>query len=281
MAPSLVTLTTDFGTLDPYVAEMKGVMLGLNPRLAIVDVSHDVPAQGVAPGAFVLGGAYPSFPSDTIHVAIVDPGVGSSRRAILLVTPRGLFLDPDNGLLTYAVRESPEYRNVETETGFHSRVDAAVPAGCAAYVMTDRGLWQETVSDTFHGRDLFAPVAAHLSLGTRPEHVGEAIDSIVCLNVPHPRVEGDTIRGHVVHIDRFGNLITTIDGGTLVHDRAEVRIRGHRIAGASRSYAQGPDLLAIVGSHGTLEIAVRNGSAARGLGAAVGDEVVVWRGRAD
>ena len=258
------------------MAEMKGVVLGLNPRAVIVDVSHDIDPQITAHGAFVLGRAYPSFPGNAVHVAVVDPGVGTSRRAILLVTPTGRFLAPDNGLLTYPVRESPEYDEAVRGRRFLEPVEAPVPAGCAAYELSNHSLWRATLSDTFHGRDVFAPVAAHLSLGVPPEEVGERLQSMVCLCIPHPQERGSTLAGHVVHVDVFGNLITTIDGEALRQRSLEVSVKGHRIRGISRSYeSTGPDTLAIVGSHGSLEVAVRNGNAARELGAQVGDEVVV------
>ena len=271
----LITLTTDFGTRDPYVAEMKGVVLQINPQATMVDISHQIAPQDVAQGAFVLGSAYPFFPQHTVHVAVVDPGVGTSRRAILLVTQEGLFLAPDNGLITYAVRESAEYRAAARGTGFLEPMEVAIPGGYAAYTLSNRSLWREAVSDTFHGRDIFSPVAAHLSLGIPPEQVGEPLDSLVCLCIPHPTREGNALLGHVIHVDGFGNLVTTVDGGGLDRETVEVVLKGHRIQGVSRSYAQGPDLLAIVGSHGFLEIAARDGSAARELGAQEGDEVVV------
>ena len=271
----MITLTTDFGTRDSYVSEMKGVVLQLNPQATIVDISHQVSPQNVAQGAFVLGAAYRSFPQDTVHLAVVDPGVGTSRRAVLLVTPEGRFLAPDNGVLTYAVRETPEYRAAVGTAGFLEPLEIAVPAGCAAYHVSNPGLWRNPVSDTFHGRDIFAPVAAHLALGTPPEEVGETLHFMTCLHIPHPGREGSTITGHVVHVDGFGNLITTIDGKSLPWDGVEVLIKGRRIQGVSRSYAEGPDLLVVIGSHGNLEIAVSSGSAARELEAGVGDQVVV------
>jgi S-adenosylmethionine hydrolase len=271
----LITLTTDFGPLDSYVAEMKGVMLQLNPQATIVDISHHIGPQRVAQGAFVLGAAYPSFPKDTIHLAVVDPDVGTSRRAVLLVTPEGRFLAPDSGVLTYAVRESPEYIATAGRPSFLGPMEVAIPAGCAAYSVSNPSLWRNPVSYTFHGRDVFAPVAAHLSLGTPPEEVGEPLHSLACLYIPHSQREGNTITGHIIHVDGFGNLITTIEGKSLPEDMVEVRLGGHRIPGVSRSYAEGPGLLTVVGSHGNLEIAARNGSAARELDTDVGSEVVV------
>lgn len=275
MTLSLVTLTTDFGTRDSYIAEMKGVVLQLNPGANLVDISHSIDPQNVIQGAFVLGSAYQSFPKSAIHVAVVDPGVGTSRRAALLVTPEGFFLAPDNGLLTYALRDSHEYRAVAQGRQFLEPMDVPIPPDCAAYNLSNENLWKTPLSDTFHGRDIFAPVAAHLSLGTPPGEVGEPLRSLVCLCVPHTQRKGDTLTGHVVHIDGFGNLVTTIDGKALTQSSVEVLIKNCRIQGMSRSYAGVAGHLAIVGSHGNLEIAVKDGSAALELNAKVGDEVAV------
>ena len=251
------------------------MVLQLNPQATIVDISHHIEPQSVAQGAFVLGSAYRFFPCDTIHVAVVDPGVGTSRRAILLNTREGIFLAPDNGLLTYVLRDSLEYQAVVQDRQLLEPMDVPLPSGCAAYHLSNRSLWGNPVSDTFHGRDIFAPVAAHLSLGTLPEEVGEPVASLVCLCIPHPRQEGSTLTGHVIHVDGFGNLITTIEGKALAQNRVEVLLKGRRIHGVSRAYAGSIGLLAIVGSHGNLEIAVKDGNAAREMDARVGDEVVV------
>lgn len=273
----MITLTTDFGTRDPYVAEMKGVVLQLNPQATIVDISHHIDPQSVVQGAFVLGSAYRFFPWDTIHVAVVDPGVGTSRRAILLVSQDGLFLAPDNGLLTYMLRDSPEYQAVAQDRQLLEPMDVPLHSGCTAYHLSNRSLWRNPVSDTFHGRDVFASVAAHLSLGTLQKEVGEPMSSLVCLCIPHPRQEGSALTGHVIYVDGFGNLITTIDGKALRQNMVDVLLKGRRIQGVSRAYGESAvgGLLAIVGSHGYLEIAAREGSAARELNARVGDEVVV------
>ena len=271
----MITLTTDFGTRDPYVAEMKAVALRINPSATFIDISHHIAPQNVLEGAYVLGSAYRYFPPDAIHVAVVDPGVGTSRRAIALATPQGLFLAPDNGLLTYAIRESAEYEAAIHGAGFAEPVAAPIPAGCAAYELSNESLRLSPLSDTFHGRDVFAPAAARLSLGLPAEEVGERLEYMTCLCIPRPVERGNSIAGRIVHVDGYGNLITTIDGGTLRHRDVEVVVKGRRIRGVSRSYQEGADILAIVGSHGSLEVAARNGSAARELGAAVSDEVVV------
>ena len=273
--PSLITLTTDFGTRDPYVAEMKAVALRINPQVSFVDISHHVSPQNVLEGAHILGSAYRYFfPQDAIHVAVVDPGVGTSRRAILLATSEGRFLAPDNGLLTYVIRQSAEYETAIRGGAFAEAVHVPIPAGCAAYELSNQDLRLSPLSDTFHGRDLFAPAAAHLSLGVPTGEVGPRLDSLICLCIPRPEERGNSV-GCIVHIDGYGNLITTIDGGPLRERDVDMVVKGHRIRGVSRSYQDGPDVLAIVGSHGSLEIAVRNGSAARELGVEVGDEVVV------
>ena len=271
----MISLLTDFGVRDSYVAEMKAVILRLDPGAAIVDITHELAPQAVAEGAVILGRAFRVFTPDSVHVAVVDPGVGTGRRALLLVTPDGRFLAPDNGLLTYAVREAPEYEEVTAGAGFLQAVDIPIPAGCAAYRLSNEALWRMPVSDTFHGRDVFAPVAAHLSLGLTPSEVGEPLLSMTCLSIPHPRRRGGEIEGHVVHADRFGNLVTTIDGEAVVGRGVEVMVAGRRIRGLSRSYEEGGELLALIGSGGSLEIAARGGSAARALGVGVGEPVVV------
>ncbi len=271
----MITLLTDFGTRDSYVAEMKAVILRLNPRATIVDITHEVAPQAVAEAAVVLGRAFRVFAPDAVHVAVVDPGVGSDRSAVLLVTMEGRFLAPDNGLLTYAVREATEYEGAIADAGFLQAVSMPVPAGCAAYRLSNEALWRKPVSDTFHGRDVFSPVAAHLSLGLPPADVGEPVESLTCLSIPHPRRRGDEIAGHVAHVDRFGNLVTTIEGAAIAGRDVGVTVGGSRVRGISRSYAEGGELLAITGSGGSLEIAARDGSAADALGVGVGESVVV------
>jgi hypothetical protein len=254
---------------------VKGVVLQLNPGANLVDISHDIDSQSVAQGAFVLGSAYHSFPKNTIHVAVVDPQVRTSRRIILLVAPDGCFLAPDNGLLTYVLRDSAAYVGASQNGRFLEPMDVAIPSDCVAYNLSNKGLWKTPVGSTFHGRDIFAPVAPHLSLRTSPEKVGESLNSIVCLCIPHSRREGDTLVGNVVHADAFGNLITTIDEKALAQDKVEVLLKVRRIQGVSRSYGESTDLLANVGSHDNLEISVKNGNAAIELKAKVGDEVFV------
>ena len=161
------------------------------------------------------------------------------------------------------------------DKGFAEPVVAPVPEGCAAYELSNPDIRLSPLSDTFHGRDLFAPAAAHLSLGLPPEDVGPRLESLTCLCIPHTQERENAIVGCIVHVDGYGNLITTIGGEVLRQREVDVVIKGRRIRGISRSYQDGPEVLAIVGSRGTLEIAVRSGNAARELGAEVGDEVIV------
>ena len=281
MTTPLITLTTDFGTEDAYVGVMKGVILGLNPEANIVDITHHVPPQSVEEGAFIIGSSHRYFPKGTVHAVVVDPGVGTSRNAVLLATPSAVFLAPDNGVLSYVLQE-----------GFHQKPGASedlraaplptegeaidLPPNYLAYRLTNSEFWIHPVSSTFHGRDIFAPVAAHISLGVPPDRLGQRVQRLAWLPQQQPRWDGATLVGHVIHVDRFGNLITNIRAGLLPSERSvEVEIQGRRISGLSDSYEAGERVLAIVGSHGNLEISVRNGSAARELKAAVGDPVRV------
>ena len=269
----IATLTTDFGTADGYVAAMKGVMLGINPGLALVDVSHEVPPQNVPHGAFVLAEAVRHFPAGAVHLAVVDPGVGGRRKPLLLVTPDASYVAPDNGLLTHALARYGSAHEPRAE--WLSPIRAPLPPGCRAFELTNARYRLPEVSQTFHGRDVFAPAAAHLSTGVPPEEFGPLVAEVIWLNVPPP-AEGDgEIEGRVVHVDRYGNLISNIALDDSRAGGVVVEMEGLRVEGLSHSYEEADGVLAIVGSHGTVEIAVRDGSAARQLGAGVGARVRV------
>ena len=186
---NVITLTTDFGTADGFVGAMKGVILSLAPQATVIDVTHGIPPHDVRAGAFALETALPYFPQNAIHVVVVDPGVGSERAAILVETEQGRFVAPDNGVLT-----------------------SVVPNDSAAHVysLDKPNYWRRQVSATFHGRDVFAPVAAHLARGVRPALLGTPRAEMVRLPWPQPHRHGDEIRGEVIHVDRFGNLITNV-----------------------------------------------------------------------
>ena len=254
MAP-IITLTTDLGLTDAYVAAMKGVMLSINPEAKLVDICHTIKPQNIAQAAFVLSRACPFFPQGTIHVVVVDPGVGTQRRAIILRTKSASFVAPDNGVLSYVIGQSSAWE---------------------AVAITKPQFWRSTVSPTFHGRDIFAPVAARLSLGFPLTDFGEVITSVTTLPLSQPYQAADgSMVGHIIHIDSFGNLITDIKSSDLPQPKQAVTIEvgNQLISGLSRTYAEGSGLLALIGSDGYLEIAVKEGSASAFLDAEVGDEV--------
>ena len=268
----VITLTTDFGLADPYVAAMKGVILSLNPAATIVDITHEVRPQQVAQAAFLLSQALPYFPLGTIHVVVVDPGVGTARQALVLVTPEMLLVGPDNGVLSAALPEEtrrralpgPDPRGVE------------LPEGYRAVALRRRRYMRKPVSATFHGRDVFAPAAAHLSLGVGLEALGPAVRRIRALPPFRARRRPDgTLEGRVIHVDRFGNVVMDVRAEDLPAGRIEVSIGGQHIEGLASTYEDGPDLKALVGSAGYLEVACRGGSAAYRLGVDVGALVLV------
>ena len=269
----IITLTTDFGLQDAYVAAMKGAMLSINPNATIVDVCHSIEPQNIAQAAFLLGTVFASFPKDTIHVVIVDPEVGSRRRPIILKTPEALFVAPDNGVLSYVIQHhaSPSRSFPEVEL-------FGLPPGLLAVEIVNARFWRHPVSTTFHGRDIFAPVAAHLSLGVPLQEFGQVITSLNVLPIPQPQPgAGGQLTGHVLHIDSFGNVITDIRQEDLPPGRFRLQIAGQSIDSLSSSYAnaQVDQLLALIGSSGHLEVAVRNGSAAALLGIKIGDQVTI------
>jgi hypothetical protein len=255
----IITLTTDFGLSDAYVGVMKGVILSIAPRAVLVDLCHEVPAQDVRAAAFALYQAAPFFPADTVHLAVVDPGVGSSRRALAVHTDRGTFVAPDNGLLSL-VLEGEVCHEAVTITS----ADFRLPG----------------VSTTFHGRDIFAPAAAHLANGVPLSHLGSPAGLLVRLQLLKPEVRStQVVVAHVLHVDRFGNLVLDVRADRLPH-RPVFEIAGRVIGGLSGTYADAApgELVAYVGStHDLVEIAVRNGDAAQATGAGVGAQVLIRR----
>ena len=270
MPGPVITLLTDFGLADAYVGAMKGVMLGINPQANLVDLTHDVPPQNILQGAFLLGTAWRYFPAGTIHLAVVDPGVGTERHALILKAYDHLFLAPDNGLLTFIL--PPDDAHAPLFQPYRARL----PQGCRAYALTNSRYWRHPVSSTFHGRDIFAPVAGHLSLGLSAKELGEPVDAVTRMAIPVPHWQAGKLAGHVIHIDRFGNVVTTVTAEALTSaGGVSVEVAGKTIRGLVRTYAEASGLAALIGSHGYLEIAMTNGSAAQSLGVRVGDEVRV------
>jgi S-adenosylmethionine hydrolase len=261
----IITLLTDFGLADAYVGIMKGVVLGITPEVTAVDISHLVPPQDVSSAAFLLLTAYRYFPEDAIHLAVVDPGVGTSRRAVALGTEHGLFVGPDNGIFSDVLLDQGAVEN-----------DGQLGPDVEAVELANESFRLHPVSSTFHGRDVFAPAAAHLARGVRLQQLGPRLESLRLLAVPAPVRRGGALEGAIRYIDRFGNAISNISRHDLPPE-AWVEAGGRRFQGFSTSYQEG-DLVAIMGSAGFLELAVRNGSAADVLGLRVGDPVTVRSG---
>jgi S-adenosylmethionine hydrolase len=261
----VITLTTDFGPADSYVAQMKGEILRINPDVRLVDVTHEVPAQDVTRAALILNDIVDSFPPDTVHLAVVDPGVGSSRRLVAVEMAGQHFVGPDNGVFGCVAKRHPPTRAVRLD---EPRFWRQLPAGVSR-------------SSTFHGRDILAPVAAHISLRVDLGGLGATLDDgLQPTPVPEPVVTPGRITGEVLWIDRFGNLISNIDSALLAPfapSQRTIEVAGQRIAGLAKFYAEQPSgaLLALIGSHGLLEISVCRGSAAERLHARPGDRVSI------
>lgn len=270
---SIITLLTDFGQKDGYVAAMKGVALSISSSVTLIDITHDIGPQNVTEAAFVIDTVYSYFPKGTIHIVVVDPGVGSSRNAILACVPNYYFLAPDNGVLTYVVSKWLS-ADAEDKNKLH-KVEALEGSPVSLYRLANESYFVPKVSRTFHGRDIFAPVAAYLSKGMRPDELGERLNYIHLFVVPKPERNGGILTGEVIHVDRFGNLITNILPERIEGDIARVSIGDHVIKKLSQSYAEGEDILAIAGSSGRLEIAAKDASAGSILGLGIGVKVEV------
>lgn len=257
----IITLLTDFGTQDGYVGVMKGVMASLCPAALMIDLTHNIPPQDLYAARFNLLNAVPYFPADTIHVVVVDPGVGTTRRAIAVETTGGVLVGPDNGVMSGVFQQSPIRQAVE---------------------LTNSRYWRGSKpSSTFHGRDIFAPMAAHLATGVSLGELGRAIDpsTLVELGLP-PLVKSDNcLKGTLQYIDHFGNSITTIPGGVVDDAPWQIAI-GDAVMPLKMAYGQvNPGQpLALIGSHGWVEIAVNQGNAAAQLTLKIGDDVILTWG---
>jgi len=259
-AVTIITLTTDFGTGSPYVAAMKGVILSINPAATLVDVTHAVRPQDVRQAALILDDVAGRFPPGTLHVAVVDPGVGTGRAIVYAAIGDRQFVAPDNGVLSRVARRIKPSKIVR---------------------ITEPGYWLQPVSSTFHGRDIMAPAAARLSLGLEPEKLGPPLKKLVTLDWPEPVASPGKIEGEILDVDSFGNLITNIEAEMLAQvppgRRVRVRLGDHETEGILSTYGDRPDaaLIALVGSSGRLELAIVGGSAAQTLGSGVGDPVML------
>ncbi len=251
----IITMTTDFGNRDGYVAAMKGVVYSRAPRATVVDISHNIPPFDVQAGSFVLAQAARFFPPETIHLGVVDPRVGSERRGLLIVSRRQMFVGPDNGLFTPFLDHQAQ-----------------------VFALTNPNLWLPHASNTFHGRDLFAPTAVHLAEGLAPEDVGPEVTDPVRLPAWNVRRDGDSLIGAVVHIDRFGNAITGLPAAFL-NELGEgpfvVELAGQESIPLLSVYSdtRPGEALALIASCGMVEVAVREGNGASYLNVQRGDVV--------
>jgi len=244
----IITLTSDFGLRDAYLGIMKGVILGIFPKAQLVDLSHNIEPQNIPEASYILLSAVKFFPPGTVHLAVVDPGVGSARRAIIVESKKQFLVGPDNGIFT-------DFITAESKI----------------YELTEQKFFLNKISQTFHGRDIFAPVSAHLAKGVSPEELGTPIQDPVLSARPQPKMIEGKIQGEVIYIDRFGNLITNIPEA-MIPKRPIIRIMGKEIIGLAKNYAeQAPrTLIAIIGSAGFLEISLTQGNASEKLKAGIG-----------
>ena len=259
----IVTLLTDFGTADYFVGALKGAVLAANPSALIVDLTHEVPPYDIEAGAYTLRAAFETFPEGTVHVAVVDPGVGSARRAIAVEGQGHTFVGPDNGLFGHVYGRVEPFR---------------------VFQLTNANFFRREVSATFHGRDIFAPVAGALSRGVRAEELGpEVFDFVRLPTATVERAADGTLSGAIIHVDRFGNLVTNIMPNDLSEEAvargARLRIGGREVRRFRRFFAEDAEgagePFAVWGSAGLLEVAVFRDSAARVLGVKRGDKVEV------
>lgn len=237
----IITLTTDFGNRDHYVGSMKGVIYTINPDVTITDITHEIPAHDVFSAAFTLKSFVPYFPKEAIHIVVVDPGVGSIRKPIVLEADEKFFVGPDNGVFTYVILESESFR---------------------AYEISNPKYFLSRVSFTFHGRDIFAPAAAHLSLGVSIGDLGKRLTNPFMLEIKEPDIGEGQIIGEVIYEDTFGNLITNIPG-SMVDSNSRLCVCDIVINGVCKSYSDASEgeLLAVIGSSGFLELSVNRGRA--------------------
>ncbi len=254
---SIVTLTTDFGKNDYYAAAMKGVILRINPEINIIDLSHEISPFNIMEANFFLANCCTYFPEGTIHIAVIDPGVGTKRDPIVVSAGSQVFVCPDNGLLTLI---SKKLQIKE------------------ARVINNKAIMPEYLSSTFHGRDIFAPVAANLASGTKIENVGYKLDKITMIDIPAPIIEKGKITGEIIHIDKFGNLISNIDHNFFEKGKKyEILIKNKRLDKINQAYGEKKknELLALIGSSNLLEISVNQGNASKTLSINIGEKIII------
>lgn len=260
--PPIITLTTDFGLSDTYVAQMKGVILGINPNARIIDITHQVRPQQISQAAFLAQTAWPAFAPQSIHIAVVDPGVGTERRALLVESERGRFLGPDNGVLSAALPDDARPATC---------VAITLPESVRAFELTNERYMRHPVSATFHGRDIFSPAAAYLSMGLSADELGTPVSELTALPPFRARPGDDgMLIGQVVHIDWYGNVVTDIRAADMPEGGFAIDIGGQSVPGPYRTFADLDGLGAVIGGSEFLGIAAPSGSAADVLNVDIG-----------
>jgi S-adenosylmethionine hydrolase len=263
---TIITLTSDFGLSDGYVAALKGIILNTNPDVDIVDISHNIKPQNISQTAFVLMTTCHLFPPNTIHLVVVDPEVGTKRRAIIVKTPISVFVAPDNGVLSYVIKDYSLGRISQNRTRLKPELEV-INISNARY-------WRTPVSNTFHGRDILAPITAYLSLGYPITKFGKPVKSMITISIPQIQNKANGIIGKIIYIDNFGNLVTNITAKELKQEtRLVINVNDHVIKTLGRTYVDHKGLLALIGSSGYLEISFSNGNAQEFTGANIGDTV--------
>jgi S-adenosyl-L-methionine hydrolase (adenosine-forming) len=260
----LLAILTDFGLEDTYAAVMKGVMLKTNPQLRFVDITHSIPQGDIKKAAFRLYTAYKYFPANTIFLVVIDPGVGTNRLPIIVKTNDYYFVGPDNGVFSW-IYNSEKCRVYKIKIG--------VPNGYRQRAFYKIKSIPGGISDTFHGRDVFAPVAAKLSKGINIAQLGEELKKWVSFKIPVPKISKETIEGEIIDVDSFGNLITNVES-TKLSGKVKVTIKGLTIIGLKKSYT-GVSPIAIKGSAGFLEISIPNGNCAKKLKVHIGTKICI------
>ncbi len=255
----MITLLTDFGTADYFVPAVKGMILSLNPQTTIIDITHEIPAQDIQAGAFTLGACYDNFPAGTVHLAIIDPRVGSERRPIIVAAGKHFFVGPDNGIFSYVYQQEKYVR------AFHASKTEFFRPGS---------------SSTFHGRDVFAPLAAWLSKGLTPENFGAEINDYIRFDLPLPQISVEKTSGEIIHLDHFGNCITNLTENELnlrqINTATQMIIGEQRVASFGTHFAQHSgtkNLFAYIGSAGYWEVALWQDSAAKKFGFTQGTQI--------
>lgn len=260
---NLITLTSDFGLRDPFVGMMKGVIHTINDEVTIVDISHGIDNQDIFAGAFIISHSYNYFPKMTIHLVVVDPGVGTGRRPILVKAYDHYFIGPDNGVLSLIISGDSH---------------------AVVYEITEERYFLRSIGNTFHGRDIFAPVAGWLSKGCEPDHFGHIISDYVSVDIPKPSYDKDILKGEIIYIDRFGNLFTNISYSDIAEQRQRIYdaamtiwLKGHEIL-LKKCYAEAKvgETAAVINSFGLLELYSFMGNAAKKVHAKKGDKVSLY-----